>query len=93
MKTILVYTQRLNASYNELFLSLMREGRRRGWCFAIVEPTSAPDEAECVARRRVACRIGAHPRHASHRCAEHRRGICRRMDHIAIVPASLPYSL
>ena len=50
MKTILVYTQRLNASYNELFLSLMREGRRRGWCFAIVEPTSAPDEAERVAR-------------------------------------------
>lgn len=49
MRTILVYTQRLNASYNELFLSLMREGRRRGWCFAIVEPTDAPDEAERVA--------------------------------------------
>ena len=49
MKTILVYTQRLNASYNELFLSLMREGRRRGWCFAIVEPMAAPGEARRIA--------------------------------------------
>lgn len=50
MRTILVYTQRLNASYNELFISLMREGRQRGWCFAIVEPMAAPGEALRIAR-------------------------------------------
>lgn len=33
MKTIVVYTQRINGSYDGLFLSLEREGRRRGWRF------------------------------------------------------------
>ena len=45
MKTILVYTLRVNASYNELFLSLLREGRRRGWRFAWVDPDEREDPA------------------------------------------------
>ena len=50
MKTILVYSTRTNASYYGLLISLMREGRRRGWSFAIVEPQPGPDEAERIAR-------------------------------------------
>ena len=46
MKTILVYVQQPSAGYIELYLSLMREGRRRGWCFALVEPMAGPDEAK-----------------------------------------------
>ena len=49
MKQVLVYSRRFNASYNKLFLALMREGRNRGWCFSIVEPTERKDEAERVA--------------------------------------------
>ena len=49
MKTILVYTQKVNASYNELLLSLMREGRRRGWSFAVVDPVFGVDEAAHMA--------------------------------------------
>lgn len=50
MKTILVYTLRANASYNGLFLSLLREGRRRGWRFAWVEPDEREDAAAERAR-------------------------------------------
>ena len=52
MKTILVYTERVNASYDGLFLSLMREGRRRGWRFAWVAPEdgTAKSETERLAR-------------------------------------------
>ena len=46
MKTILVYAQQPSAGYIELYLSLMREGRRRGWGFAIVEPMAGPGEAK-----------------------------------------------
>ena len=50
MKTILIYSGRNNASYDELFLSLMREGRRRDWRFAWVMPREEADETERIAR-------------------------------------------
>ena len=53
MKTILVYTLRVNSSYYGFFLSLLGEGRRRGWRFAWVEPNereSADDERKRLAR-------------------------------------------
>lgn len=50
MKTILLYTLRFNPGYDGFFLSLMREGRRRGWRFAWLTHRDAPDEAERVAR-------------------------------------------
>lgn len=50
MKRILVYSYRRNASYNALTLSLLREGRRRGWRFVWLPPSEAKDEPERVAR-------------------------------------------
>ena len=50
MKRILVYSGRLNASYNQLTLSLMREGRRKGWRFVWLNPSDAPDESARVAK-------------------------------------------
>lgn len=44
MKTVVIYTQRSNPGYDGFFLFLMREGRRRGWNFAFVEPLPGPDE-------------------------------------------------
>lgn len=38
MKTILVYASRSSGGYHGLFLSLEREGRRRGWQFAWLAP-------------------------------------------------------
>ena len=49
MKTILVYTYRRSANYNDLFLSLMRVGRRKGWSFSFVEPSAGPDESARMA--------------------------------------------
>lgn len=49
MKTILVYTQH-SAIYNDFLLSLQREGRRRNWCFTLVEPSAGPDEPARMAR-------------------------------------------
>ena len=45
MKTILVYALRGNEGYNGLFLSLLSEGRRRGWRFAWVDPDDREDAA------------------------------------------------
>ena len=45
MKTILVYALRGNEGYNGLFLSLLGEGRRRGWRFAWVDPDDREDAA------------------------------------------------
>lgn len=50
MKTILVYSPKPSAGYSGLYLSMMREGRRRGWCFAFVEPQAGPDEPARMAR-------------------------------------------
>ena len=50
MKTILLYTLRFNPGYHSFYRSLMREGRRRGWCFAFVEPQPGPDEPARMAR-------------------------------------------
>ena len=50
MKTVIIYTQRYNANYDELFLSFMREGRRRGWRFAWLAPRDGDDEPERMAR-------------------------------------------
>ena len=50
MKRILIYSGRFNASYNQLTLSLMREGRRRGWRFVWLNPSDAPDESARVAK-------------------------------------------
>ena len=50
MKTVIIYTQRHNANYDELFLSFMREGRRRGWRFAWLTPRDGADEPERMAR-------------------------------------------
>ena len=50
MKTILLYTLRFNPGYDSFYRSLMREGRRRGWCFAFVEPQPGPDEPARMAR-------------------------------------------
>lgn len=50
MKTILVYAARLGANYNGFYLSLLREGRMRGWRFAWLTFRDSPDEPERVAR-------------------------------------------
>lgn len=50
MKTILVYAQRGSATYGGFYLSLLREGRMRGWRFAWMTPSPAPGEQERVAR-------------------------------------------
>lgn len=49
MKTILIYMPH-SAVYNDLLLSLQREGRRRNWCFTLVEPQPGPDESARMAR-------------------------------------------
>ena len=50
MKTILVYADRFGGNYNGFYLSLLREGRMRGWRFAWLVPREDPDEQERVAR-------------------------------------------
>lgn len=49
MKTILIYRQH-SALYKDLFLSLQKEGRRRNWCFTLVEPHPGPEEPARMAR-------------------------------------------
>ena len=48
MKTILFYPRTESVKFREFFLSLMSEGRRRGWRFVAVDRTPGPDEAERV---------------------------------------------
>ena len=50
MKRIFVYSGRLNSSYNQLTLSLLREGRRKGWRFVWLNPLDAQDEHDRVAK-------------------------------------------
>ena len=50
MKTILVYSPQSASGYKELALSMIREGRRRGWRFAWVTPRDEDDEPERVRR-------------------------------------------
>lgn len=50
MKTIVIYALRGSSGYDAFFRSLMREGRRRGWNFAFVEPLPGPDEPARMAR-------------------------------------------
>lgn len=50
MKTILVYSHQSASGYKELALSMIREGRRRGWRFAWVTPRDKDDEPERVRR-------------------------------------------
>lgn len=49
MKTVLVYTRHPGTNYNQLFLSLLKEGRKRGWTFAFVEPATNPDDLSSLA--------------------------------------------
>lgn len=50
MKTILVYSHQSASGYKELALSMIREGRRRGWRFAWVTPRDEDDEPARVRR-------------------------------------------
>ena len=50
MKTILVYSHQSASGYKELALSMIREGRRRGWRFAWVTPRDEVDEPARVRR-------------------------------------------
>ncbi|MBP5543658.1 MAG: substrate-binding domain-containing protein [Kiritimatiellae bacterium] len=50
MKTILIYTYPPSARYNELFRSLVLEGRRRNWNCVFVEPHPDSDETTRMAR-------------------------------------------
>ncbi len=42
MKTIVIYSQNRSSNYEEFFAELLREGRRRDWRFAFVEPADIP---------------------------------------------------
>lgn len=53
MKTIVIYTFRRNGSYDELYAALAREGVRRGWRFAFVEPVFQPQLEENERIRRI----------------------------------------
>ena len=50
MKTILVYSSQSASGYKELALSMIREGRRRGWRFAWVTPRDEDVEPARVRR-------------------------------------------
>ena len=48
MKTILLYPRAESTKYRELYLSLMAEGRKRGWRFVSVDRMPGPDEGERI---------------------------------------------
>ena len=48
MKTILLYPRPESTKYREFYLSLMAEGRKRGWRFVSVDRSPGPDEGERI---------------------------------------------